>query len=327
MVISQTPYRISFFGGGTDYPAWFNHRPGSTLVSTIDKYSYLSCRYLPPFFDHKHRFAYSKIELANEIAEIQHPGIRGVLSYLNIVQGLSISHHGDLPARAGMGSSSAFTVGLVKALMKLAGENIDKATLAKMAIHIEQEVIKETVGSQDQIATAYGGINRVDFLSDGRFEVTPLAITKERVLMLQNNLLLFYTGAQRYASDIAKKQIQNLKHKEKELYSILSLVDEGQKMLLSASPSLKPFGELLNQAWLIKREIAEGVTTPMVDEIYNVGMSAGATGGKLLGAGGGGFILFYVEPQNQERVLKSMSGLVRIPFEFEFLGSRFIESQ
>lgn len=322
MIVTQTPYRISFFGGGTDYPSWFENHRGATLVSTIDKYCYLFCRHLPPFFHHKHRIVYSNIELIDEVEQIQHPAVKGVLRVTGADRGLEIHHHGDLPARAGMGSSSAFTVGLLNAVTRLKNEPQGKQQLAQMAIHIEQKVIGEVVGVQDQISTAYGGINRLDFAKDGSFTVTPLGLSKKRIGELESNLMLFFTGFQRNASEVAQRQISNFSNKIRELNSIREMVDQGQKILIDERSSLDDFGELLHASWMLKREFAEGVTTAEIDAFYQAARVAGATGGKLLGAGGGGFMLFYVPPPQQDAVRKALSQCLHIPFKFEFNGSQ-----
>lgn len=322
MIVTQTPYRISFFGGGTDYPSWFENHRGATLVSTIDKYCYLFCRHLPPFFHHKHRIVYSNIELIDEVEQIQHPAVKGVLRVTGADRGLEIHHHGDLPARAGMGSSSAFTVGLLNAVTRLKNEPLEKQQLAQMAIHIEQKVIGEVVGVQDQISTAYGGINRLDFAKDGNFTVTPLRLSKNRISELEENLMLFFTGFQRNASEIAKRQISNFSNKVNELKSLHDMVDHGERILIDERLPLNEFGELLHASWMLKREFAEGVSTPEIDAFYQAARTAGAIGGKLLGAGGGGFMLFFVPKNHQEKVRLSLPGCIHIPFKFEFRGSQ-----
>lgn len=322
MIVTKTPYRISFFGGGTDYPTWFENHRGATLVSTIDKYCYLFCRHLPPFFHHKHRIVYSNVELIDEIEQIQHPAVKGVLKVMGAELGLEIHHHGDLPARAGMGSSSAFTVGLLNAISRLKNEPMNKYELARMAIHVEQKVIEEIVGSQDQVSTSYGGINRLDFAKDGSFKVTPLELSSKRVASLENNLMLFFTGFQRNASEIAQKQIQNFCRKENELKQLVGMVDDGQAILTNEQRSLEDFGRLLHTGWMLKREFADGVTTPELDTIYTKAISAGAVGGKLLGAGGGGFMLFYVSAEKQSQVKAALGNCLHIPFKFEFQGSQ-----
>lgn len=322
MITTQTPYRISFLGGGTDYPTWFSQAPGATLVSTIDKYCYLFCRHLPPFFHHKHRIVYSNIELIDEVDQIQHPAVKGVLKTIGAEKGVEIHHHGDLPARAGMGSSSAFTVGLLNALTRLNGKVLSKDELARTAIHIEQKVIGEVVGSQDQVATSWGGINRIDFARDGTFKVTPLKLSSARVQELESNLMLFFTGFQRNAWEMAQRQITNFHRKEAELRTLYEMVTEGEGILRQEHTSLDQFGRLLARGWELKRGFADGVSTEQIDSIYTQATKAGALGGKLLGAGGGGFMLFYVPPARHEAVKAALQHCVWIPFKFEFDGSR-----
>lgn len=321
MIISKTPYRISFFGGGTDYPKFYREYGGSVLATSINKYCYISCRYLPPFFEHKFRIAYSKIELAACVADIQHPAVRGVLSYLEIEKGLEIHHDGDLPARSGLGSSSSFAVGLLNAIHALNGNYSPKAKLSKEAIHVEQHLLKEVVGSQDQISAAYGGLNRIEFNQDGTFSVSPLIIPASRKSQLEKNLLLFFTGKTRLASSVASQKVANFANKKSQLFEMRSMVAEGIDILTDRLRPLSDFGHLLHHAWLHKRDLADGVTNSEIDSIYEAGRAAGAIGGKLLGAGGGGFILFYVEEDQHQSVINAMAPLVYVPFKFESEGS------
>jgi D-glycero-alpha-D-manno-heptose-7-phosphate kinase len=323
LIITRTPFRISFFGGGTDYPKWYQEHGGSVLSSTIDKYCYITCRYLPPFFEHKHRIVYSKVEMVSDINEIEHPAVKAVLNTVPFKNGLEIHHDGDLPARSGIGSSSAFTVGLIRSLYALKGELISKRELAELAIHVEQNVIKEAVGSQDQIATSYGGLNRIDFSENGEFTVNPVIISKSRVSKFKKRLLLFFTGVSRNAPEIAKIKIDNISKKTTELNKINSMVDEAQKILVS-NGDLLDFGKLLNEHWLLKKSLAPNVSTNSIDEMYEAAINAGATGGKILGAGGGGFLLLYCEPDFQKNLRKAMNGLLEIPFSFEFSGSQVV---
>ena len=321
MIISKTPFRISFFGGGTDYPPYFREHGGSVLATSIDKYCYISCRHLPPFFDHKFRIAYSKIENAVSIDGIQHPAVRGVLKQFGVERGLEIHHDGDLPARSGLGSSSSFVVGLVNALNALNGKFSPKLTLAKEAINIEQNVLKEAVGSQDQVSAAFGGLNRIDFHEDDTFSVRPIILGAERKSLLDENLLLFFTGITRFASPVAKKKVENFDKKEKELLRMKDMVSQGIEILGQRSCPLSEFGELLHQAWMYKRELAQGVTNSKIDAVYDAALAAGAVGGKLLGAGGGGFILFYAEEDRRKSVIDALAPLVHVPFRFESGGS------
>ncbi len=324
MIISRTPFRISFFGGGTDYPAWFRQNGGVVLATTIDKYCYISCRYLPQFFEHKYRIVYSRIENVREIPEIEHPAARAVLGWMKCDQGLEIHHDGDLPARSGLGSSSSFTVGLINAIMALRGRYITKEQLAKDAIHIEQDVIQENVGSQDQISAAYGGFNRIAFNPDGSFDVAPVIIDRPKLHVLEKHLMLFFTGLSRNASDIAKVQIENLKSRETELGRMQEMVDEGIGILNGGGSSLDDFGKLLHESWIHKRSLSDKVSTPFIDEIYEAARKEGAMGGKILGAGGGGFLLLFVPPEYQDRVRARLNSLIYVQFEFENSGSKIV---
>ena len=321
MIISKTPYRISFFGGGTDFPYWYKEHGGAVLSTTIDKYCYISCRKLPPFFAHKHRFVYSIIEDVVALSDVKHPAIRGILQWLDIQEGLEIHHDGDLPARSGLGSSSSFTVGLLHVLSAYRNNYYSKEDLARDAIHCEQNVIGEVVGSQDQISAAYGGLNRIEFNQDGIFSVSPLIIPASRKSQLEKNLLLFFTGKTRLASSVAKQKVANFANKKSQLFEMRSMVAEGINILTDRSLPLSDFGHLLHQAWLHKRDLANGVTNSEIDSIYEAGRAAGAIGGKLLGAGGGGFILFYVEEDQHQSVINAMAPLVYVPFKFESEGS------
>lgn len=322
MIISKTPFRVSFFGGGTDYPAWFRENKGAVLATTINKYCYITCRYLPPFFEHRHRIIYSKMEHVREIDEIQHVSVRETLKFMKIKGGVEIHHDGDLPARTGLGSSSSFTVGLLHALYALKGIMPGKMQLAREAIYIEQELNKENVGCQDQILASLGGFNRIDFSGDGHFSPTRITISVKKLKIFEKHLMLFFTGFSRNASEIAAEQIKNTPHKKKELTYMYQMVDEAIS-LLNNSRYIE-FGELLNEAWKLKRSLSKRISTPYIDEIYKAAMSAGAKGGKLLGAGGGGFMLFLVEPERQPEVKNKLSHLLHVPFEFDDMGSQII---
>lgn len=325
MIISKTPYRISFFGGGTDYPEWYLKEGGAVLSTTIDKYCYISCRYLPPFFDTKHRIVWSHIETVSTIAEILHPAVREGLRYLNFddSKGLEIHHQGDLPARTGMGSSSSFAVGLIKALMALQGQGIDKSDLARKAIILEQEVLKECVGCQDQVAAAHGGFNTIRFLQNGAIRVEPVNVSRSRIADLESHLLLFYTGTSRLASEIAKGLVENLRTKDKELREMQVLVDEAVSVLVK-NGSLDFFGKLLHETWVLKRKLHTSATSPLIDSIYKTAIEHGALGGKLLGAGGSGFMVFYVPPNKQKSVIEALSGYLYVPFKLENEGSSLL---
>ena len=324
MIISKTPFRISFFGGGTDYPEWYHENGGSVLATTIDKYCYISCRHLPPFFEHKHRIVYSKIESVKTTEEIQHPVVRAVLSNLSITDGLEIHHDADLPARSGLGSSSSFTVGLINVLNALKGLQISKQDLAKQATYIEQEVLKETVGSQDQVLAAFGGFNRIDFHPDDSFNISPVIINKDLVEQLQSHMLLFFTGLSRFSSDIARDKVSNFTNRFQELTRIKEMVDEGMSILQSPSTSIMDLGKLMHESWKLKRSLSVKVSTPKIDEIYEAGIKAGATGGKILGAGGGGFILFFAEPKNHKKIRERLKSLVHVAFHFDDMGSKIV---
>ncbi|MEA3275052.1 MAG: kinase [Pseudomonadota bacterium] len=323
MIISRTPFRISFFGGGTDYPGWYRKYGGSVLVTTIDKYCYLACRYYPPFFDHRFRISYIKSENCASVADISHPAVRGVLQYLNWDRGLEIHHVADLPARGGMGSSSSFTVGLLHALYGLKGQMRTKAQLTEESVHIEQEVLNETVGSQDQTAAAYGGLNHVTFSTTGDIVVRPLTLATERMRQLESHLMLFYTGIKRTASDVAQSYVENIEEKRRHLEGLSELVGEAMATLYS-NHEISEFGRLLDQAWRIKRSFSGMVSNAHVDGIYDAAVTAGAMGGKILGAGGGGFMVLFVPPDRQQQVRDRLKDFIHVPFKFEGTGSQII---
>jgi D-glycero-alpha-D-manno-heptose-7-phosphate kinase len=324
MIITKTPFRISFFGGGTDYPPWFRKNSGAVLATTIDKYCYISVRHLPQFFEHKHRIVYSHIENVSSIDEIRHPAVRAVLAHASVSKGLEIHHDGDLPARSGLGSSSAFTVGLVHALKALGGRRSSKLELAKEAIHIEQNVIGENVGSQDQVSVAYGGFNRIDFHRDDSFTVEPLIISSYRSQLLHSHLMLCFTGFSRIASEIAKSKIDNISKRENELNRMYEMVDEGIAILQDTNRSIEDFGRLLHDGWQYKRSLSDQVTTPEIDAIYSAAIKEGALGGKILGAGGGGFMLLFAPPDRHQAIREKLHDLVHVPFNFESAGSRVV---
>lgn len=323
MIISRTPFRISFFGGGTDYPAWYRENGGAVLATTIDKYCYISCRYLPPFFEHKHHIVYSQAELVQNIDEIRHPSARETLRFMGISEGVEVHHDGDLPARTGMGSSSSFTVGLLHAFYALKGVMPSKMQLAKDAIHIEQDLIKENVGSQDQTIASFGGLNHIEFNGEHNIEVRPIIIKPQKLELLQNHLMLFFTGFSRTASQIAEEQIKKTPHKKQELTEMYHMVDEAVN-ILNGDNNLLEFGKLLHETWQLKRNLTNKISPPHIDYFYETAIRAGAEGGKLLGAGGGGFILFFVRPELQPKVKESLHGLLHVPFRFENLGSQII---
>ncbi|KPK85868.1 MAG: kinase [Deltaproteobacteria bacterium SM23_61] len=323
MIISRTPYRISFFGGGTDFPAWFRKHGGAVLATTIDKYCYLTCRHLPPFFEHRIRLVYSRIESCHSLDEIAHPSVREVLRYLKIDRGVEIHHDGDLPARSGMGTSSSFTVGLLHALYALKGFMPSKHQLAEESIHIEQEVLKETVGSQDQVSAAYGGFNHISFLPNGTFSVRPITLTQERLKELNSHLMLFYTGIKRTSADVAESYVNDMEARRRQLRIMKDLIEESIS-ILNNGDDLCGFGELLHEAWQAKRSLSPAVSNSFVDEIYASAISAGAVGGKLTGAGGGGFMLLFAPPSRQKEIREKLNTLIHVPFKIEFSGSQII---
>jgi D-glycero-alpha-D-manno-heptose-7-phosphate kinase len=323
MIISRTPYRISFFGGGTDYPAWARRYGGAVLATTIDKYCYLTCRYLPPFFEHRTRVVYSRIETVQKAAEIAHPAVREILDFLKVERGVEIHHDGDLPARSGMGTSSSFTVGLLHALHALCGQMPGKQQLAEESIIIEQQRLKEAVGSQDQVLAAYGGFNHVIFHPGGEITVRPVTLARKRMAELNDHLMLFYTGILRTSSAISSGYANDVGPRKRQLELMKELVDEAIAVLASGQ-KIARFGELLGRAWKAKRSLSHAVSNPHVDEIYRQALSAGALGGKLTGAGGGGFMLLFVPPSEQQKVRKRLKQLLQLPFEFEFSGSQII---
>ncbi len=324
MVISRTPLRISFFGGGTDYPAWYKKNgPGSVLSTSINKYCYISARFLPPFFKYKHRIVYARQELVNEIDEIKHPSVRETLRFSNLNKGVEIHYNGDLPALSGLGSSSAFTVGLINALSGLKGELKNKRQLALDAIHIEQDMIKENVGSQDQTIAAFGGLNRIDFGGLQKVTVYPIVMKPERMAEFQSHLMLFFTDFSRRASRIAKNWIKNTNQNKKDLDAMLQMVDEGIN-ILNSSHDIGEFGKLLHQSWQIKRCLAKEITNSKIDAIYEAGKEAGALGGKLLGAGGGGFMLFFARPKDQSRIKERLKKFLYVPFRIDTHGSQIV---
>lgn len=324
MIITRTPFRISFFGGGTDYPKWFEQHRGAVLATSIDKYCYISLRYLPPFFEHVHRIVYSRVEHVKSIKEIQHPTVKAILHEFRQKKGLEIHHDGDLPARAGLGSSSAFAVGLLNAVNALNGQRINKNSLAEHATYIEQEVMKENVGCQDQITTAHGGFNLIKFNEDGSTNISPVITKQNRLKTFQDSLMLFFTGISRHASEIAGEQIKNIDKHTSELKQIYEMVEESIKIMDSSGNQVEEFGKLLHESWLLKQTLAKTITNNKINEIYEAGRKAGAIGGKILGAGGGGFILFVAPKNKQCEIKKALANLVYVNFRFDNDGSKVI---
>ena len=312
---------MSFFGGGTDFPDFYKEHGGAVISTTFDKYCYVNVRHLPRFFDYSTELSYAKIERVTEIDRIEHPAIREAMKYLDMHE-LRLTYEADLPARSGLGTSSSFAVGMLNAFYALKGKYADKKKLADDAIYLERVLCGESGGVQDQIAASYGGLNRINFNADG-YEVNPVIISPERKTQLNRNMLLYFTGFSRFSSDIQKTTQKALVDKEKQLLEMLELVDEAEKILTSKT-ELAEFGRLLDYTWRLKRGISTGISTDSIDRLYAKGIEAGALGGKLLGAGGGGFLLFYVEEDKQEAVHKAMEELLYVPFEFENSGTRVI---
>src|SRR5579863_2355387 len=324
MVITSTPLRVSFFGGGTDYPVWYREHGGSVLATTIDKSCFITCRWLPPFFEYHSRISYSKVENVTANTAIEHPSVRGCLQYLGIERGVEVHHIADLPARTGLGTSSAFTVGLLLGLYALRNQMRDKHSLAMEAIKVEQEILKEAVGAQDQVSAAYGGFNRINFDRDGSIEVKRILTSGDRLAELEQHLALYFTGFARTASEIAKEQLRLTPQRTRELQTMLGLVDEAEAVVTNPNRALSEFGQLLHESWKIKRTLTQKITNPTLDEIYEAGLSAGALGGKLLGAGGGGFMAFFVPPERREAVRERLKKLLCIPFGFSTRGSHVV---
>jgi D-glycero-alpha-D-manno-heptose-7-phosphate kinase len=323
VIISRTPFRISFFGGGTDYPEWYRQHGGAVLATTIDKYCYLSCRQLPPFFDYRYRVVWSKVENKNAIDEIEHPVVRCLLGHMGFEHGVEVHHVGDLPARSGMGSSSTFTVGLLHALHALQGRMVGKHELMQEAIHVEQTLLQETVGSQDQASAAYGGFNKITFAPNGHIQVSPIVLRPGRLEELDAHLMLFYTGIVRTASTVATAYVTDLAAKRRQLRILRDLVDESVD-LLASDHGIERFGELLDEGWAQKKSLGGGISNDDVDDVYQRARSAGAIGGKIAGAGGGGFLLLFVPPARQEAVRAALPELVHVPFRFESSGSQIL---
>jgi D-glycero-alpha-D-manno-heptose-7-phosphate kinase len=326
-VTTRTPFRISFFGGGTDYPAWFRKEGGAVLSTTIDKYCYLTCRYLPPFFPQRHRIVWSHIENVSSIAEILHPAVREGLRMLGFGDevGIELHHYSDLPARSGMGSSSAFANGLILALAKLRGQHIHKHDLYRLALELEQERLRENVGAQDQVATAVGGFNVIRFHPDGAVEVLPIRADAARIERLEENLMLFFTGTNRLASEIAGSVVAGISEHADDLRTMYRMVDEARS-LLERGGDIDHFGEMLHETWQRKRSLSRKVSNESIDDIYSKARHAGALGGKLLGAGGAGFMTFYVPPERQQDVMMALSSLLHVPIHFETTGATLLHT-
>jgi D-glycero-alpha-D-manno-heptose-7-phosphate kinase len=324
MVITSTPLRISFFGGGTDYPVWYREHGGAVLATTIDKSCYITCRWLPPFFEYHSRVSYSRVENVSENAAIEHPSVRGCLQLMGIDAGVEVHHVADLPARTGLGTSSAFTVGLLHGLYALRNQMRDKHSLAMEAIKVEQEILAEAVGAQDQVSAAYGGFNRINFNTDGSVDVNRILTPGDRLAELEGHLALYFTGFSRIASEIAHEQLRQTPNKTRELNTMRGLVDEAETIVTDRNRPIAEFGRLLHESWSIKRTLTQRITNPAIDEIYEAGLSAGALGGKLLGAGGGGFMVFFVPPHRRQALRERLKKLLCIPFKFSTRGSHVV---
>lgn len=322
MIITKTPFRMSFFGGGTDVESFFRENEGAVLSTTFDKYCYVNVRHLPRFFDYSTELSYSKTERITDINEIKHPAIRNAMKMLDMHE-LRLTYEADLPARSGLGTSSSFAVGMLNAFYALKGKYADKKKLADEAIYLERILCDEAGGWQDQIAASFGGFNRINFNYEG-YEVFPVIISPERKKKLNNNLMMFFTGFTRFSSDVQKANAISAKEKKVQLKEMYSLVNEAEAVLTKKGKDLDDFGRLLDYTWQLKKQTGSFITTDSIDEFYQKGIKAGALGGKLLGAGGGGFLVFYVQPEYQEAVKAAMHELLYIPFQFEDSGTRII---
>ena len=322
MIITKTPFRMSFFGGGTDMPSFFNEHRGAVISSTFDKFCYVNVRHLPPFMPYYSELVYSRFERVNHIDEIEHPTIREAMRMLDIHE-IRLTYEGDLPARTGLGTSSTFAVGMLNAFYALKGKSVGKRKLAEDAISLERDICKESGGWQDQIAAAYGGLNRIDFEA-GDFKVTPIIIHPDRKKLLDDNLMLFYTGVSRFSAEIQKDTISHQKDKTAQLMEMLDLVSDAQAILEDKHADMNDFGRLLDHTWKLKRNTGGKISNSTIDDLYERGIKAGALGGKLLGAGGGGFLLFYVEKDRQQNVIKALDEFMHVPFNFENEGSTVI---
>jgi D-glycero-alpha-D-manno-heptose-7-phosphate kinase len=324
MIVTRTPYRVSLFGGGTDYPAWYREHGGAVIGTTINKYCYISFRCLPPFFEHRYRVVYSRVETPNSVDDLQHPAVRAVLSEHSLPDGVEVQHFGDLPARSGLGSSSSFTVGLLNAIRAHMGKVSSAAWLANEAIRLEQEVIAEKVGSQDQVWAAYGGTNFIEFRTDDSFQVTPVVMSPQRRYELQSHMMLFFTRFSRIAEVVAAKKIENLKARHRQLRCMRTMAEEALMILQSPSRPVAELGHLLREAWQLKKELADGVSTAAIDDMYEAAMRAGALGGKLLGAGGGGFMLIFADPHDHQKIREALKDLIEVSFTIGSPGSRVV---
>ncbi|GGF23978.1 GHMP kinase [Aliidongia dinghuensis] len=323
-VISRTPFRLSFFGGGSDYPAWYLKHGGAVLSGAINKYCYISCRRLPPFFGIRHRIVWSHIETVNSISEILHPAVRVGLQMLGHkdADGIELHHEGDLPARSGIGSSSSFAVGMINVVSAMHGRRLTRHELALAAIDLEQNWLKDHVGSQDQVAAAYGGLNVIRFNTDGSIGVEPIGLAPQRRELLEGRLMMFFAGTTRLSTDLAKKLIDNLDAKRREIEAMEQILHQAIPILKNGD--LDDMGNLLHESWLLKRSLTSSISNDTVDDIYDTARAAGALGGKLLGAGQAGFMAFYVPERSQDKVRAALRNLIEVPIRFDFSGSTLI---
>ncbi len=323
MIITQTPFRMSFFGGGTDMESFFSEYGGAVISTTFDKYCYVNVRHLPRFFEYSSELSYAKIERVTAVDQIEHPAIKNAMNMLDMRE-IRLTYEADLPARSGLGTSSSFAVGMLNAFYALKGKYADKKRLADESIYLERVLCNESGGWQDQIAVSYGGLNRINFNKDGTYDVFPVIIHPERKKRLNDNLLMFFTGFTRLSSETQKKNEIGYKEHTDQLKQMLSLVDEAEKILVNDDQDLDDFGRLLDKTWRLKRQTGSAITTNSIDELYEMGIKAGALGGKLLGAGGGGFLIFYVSPDHRDAVMEAMKRFLYVPFQFEDGGTRVI---
>lgn len=323
MIITKTPFRMSFFGGGTDMEDFFLKNGGAVLSTTFDKYCYVNVRHLPRFFDWSTELTYSKVEKVSDVDDIRHPAIRNAMKMLNMEE-IRLTYEADLPARSGLGTSSSFAVGMLNAFYALKGQYADKHKLADESIYLERVLCEEAGGWQDQIAAAFGGFNRINFNTDGTYDVFPVIIHPDRKKQLNDNLMMFFTGFTRFSSEMQKANAMGYKEKQLQLMEMYRLVDDAEKVLVDSGADLDDFGRLLDHTWRLKRQTGGAITTNSIDALYEKGLAAGALGGKLLGAGGGGFMVFYVQPEKRESLKKAMSDLLYVPFRFEDGGTRVI---
>lgn len=323
MIITRTPFRMSFFGGGTDIKAFFEKYGGAVISTTFDKYCYVTVRHLPRFFDYSSEISYSRLERVTAVDDILHPAVRNAMKMLDMHH-IRLTYEADLPARSGLGTSSSFAVGMLNAFHALKGRYADKKKLADEAIYLERVLCREAGGWQDQIAASFGGFNRINFNKDGTYDVYPLIMKPKRKKALNDNLVMYFTGFTRFSSDVQKANEKSADEKVKQHLQMLELVDEAERILIDDTTDLDDFGHLLDHTWKLKKQTGSAVSTENIDALYDRGIEAGALGGKLLGAGGGGFLVFYVQPEYKTQLKEAMSDLLYIPFRFENSGTRVI---